>query len=91
MKQKESENFLIDIFKKLKTFGSEHENSVIVYVAGMLDENGKPQFSTSNINGHMSDLAGMIGGLMACEEQFAKMMIMAVESYKEHQKEGGES
>ena len=57
----------------------------------MLDENGKPQFSTSNINGHMSDLAGMIGGLMACEEQFAKMMIMAVESYKEHQKEGGES
>lgn len=90
MNNSKETDFLIDIFKKLKTFGNKHENSVIVYVAGMLDENGKPQFSTSNINGHMSDLAGMIGGLMACEEQFAKMMIMAVESYKEHQKEGGE-
>ena len=56
----------------------------------MMDEDGKPQFSTSNINGHMSDLAGMIGGLMVCDVQFAKMMIMAVESYKVHQKEGSD-
>lgn len=90
MNNSKEEDFLIDIFKKLKTFGNEHENSVIVYVAWMLDENGNPQFSTSNVNGHMSHLACMIGGLMACEEQFAKMMIKAVDLYKEYQKEGGE-
>lgn len=83
--------FLTDIFKQLKSFCLEHENSVIVYVAGMLNKEGKPEFTTSNVNGDITDLAGMIAGLMAADNQFANMMDMAVCLYKIYQEEGGES